>query len=274
MRNYLRKAYESWIDYPRREGSRLAGGEYRIVRFLGAGSYGLTYLCEHRTTGEQAVVKQAKPSKGRLGAELLQREAEVMALMSHPRIPKLVGTVAAGKHAYLIMEYVEGDTVEDLIFERGLNFTERTSLQVLRELMDIVAYVHGQGFVHLDIRIPNVIWKGNDLHLIDFGLAKRIGAHFVPERGMDEELVRRRTPTLSSDYYALGHFLLYLLYSSYPSADSDTQESASEGDDWEKELALSAGTTSLLRKLLQRDAPYDCDKTLLQDLRQSIQELE
>ncbi|MNI91724.1 hypothetical protein D3C73_1494330 [compost metagenome] len=91
---------------------------------------------------------------------------------------------------------------------------------------------------------------------------------------MDEEFVRRRTPTLSSDYYALGHFLLYLLYSSYPSADSDTQESASEGDDWEKELALSAGTTFLLRKLLQRDAPYDCDKTLLQDLRQLIQELE
>ncbi|MFN0222023.1 serine/threonine protein kinase [Paenibacillus sp. KR2-11] len=257
---YFRNVYASWIDYPLREGRRL-GGRYDIERFLGMGSYGLTYLCrDTEASGAEVVVKQAKPSKRELGRRLLRREYEMLERLRHPRIPAAYGLFEDRRCLCLVTEYIAGETVEDLIFREERRFTEEVSLRFVRELLEIVAFVHSQEYVHLDVRIPNVMMRGGELHLIDFGLARRIGDTEGLEPFADEETRRRRTPAAKSDLYAAGHFLLFLLYSAYR-GDENSPEAG-----WEEELTLSEGTRTLIRRLLQEEPPYQDAASCMADL--------
>lgn len=258
---YLKRVYVEWIDYPHKEGTVLLG-HYRIERFLGMGSYGLTYLCQDLRTGEEIVLKQAKPSKRQLGRDLLMREIDIMRRLQHPSIPRCVATFHESKQLYMITAYISGQTVEDLIFARGYRYSEREALLFIRKLMDVVKYVHAEGFVHLDIRIPNVILQGEQIHLIDFGLASRIGEPAMQEIGMDEEMKLKRTTEVTSDLYAIGHFLLFLLYSTYE-ADAGQPDT---GRSWEEELQLTSATIRMIRKLLQTDPAYESSQALIDDL--------
>lgn len=250
MLTTVKRIYEAWIDYPEREGKVLAG-RYRILRFLGMGSYGLTYLCCDTASRTEVVVKQAKPSKGPLGRELLRREIQTMGQLRHPAIPKCLASFEYKKRLYMVTEYVKGQTVEELIFERGEVFSEKEALSMVRRLMEVVRFVHDRGFVHLDLRIPNVMLQGDSIRLIDFGLASRIGEPARLESGADEDTRRRRTAEVSSDLYAVGHFLLFMLYSAFEPKDSGEPEAG-----WEEELAVSAATKHMIRRLLQIDEPY------------------
>ncbi|CAN7269578.1 protein kinase [Paenibacillus sp. LjRoot153] len=261
MISYLKRAYEAWIDYPRREGEVIRG-QYQIERFLGMGSYGLTYLCLDKHSGQEVVAKQAKPSKGQLGQDLLQREMAIMSQLEHPSIPKCYTSFKESKRLYMISEYIQGRTVEDLIFERGARFEEKDALRFIRQLLNIVQFIHEKGIVHLDIRIPNVIVDRDHMSLIDFGLAARLGEPARLTIDSDEEVIRRRTVDVTSDMYAIGHFLLYMLYSTYES--SDDQEEAIRG--WEEELSISAQTKQMIRKLLQIDPPYANVQACMEEL--------
>ncbi|MBD0378901.1 serine/threonine protein kinase [Paenibacillus sedimenti] len=261
MSGYFKRVYEAWIDYPQRVGKVLAG-QYRIERFLGIGSYGLTYLCQDVQSGEEIVLKQAKPSKGRLGQELLRREIEIMGQLNHRSIPRCLASFEEQKRLYMVTEYVKGQTVEELIFERGALFTEKEAFGIVRKLMEIVCYVHDKGFVHLDIRIPNVILQGERISLIDFGLASRLGepAHIDP--GADMELARRRKVEVSSDLYAIGHFILFMLYSAFEPKVPGVEASGG----WEEELEVSPNMKKILRKLLQIDPTYVSAQAFIVDL--------
>ncbi|NOU75507.1 hypothetical protein GC098_29730 [Paenibacillus sp. LMG 31458] len=105
----------------------------------------------------------------------------------------------------------------------------------MRSLLDIVPFIHEKGIVHLDIRIPNVLLYGERMTLIDFGLAARLGEPSLLEIGPGEELIRRRTVAITSDLYAIGHFLLFMLYSTFES--NDGQEDSTIG--WEEELSVT-----------------------------------
>jgi serine/threonine-protein kinase len=262
---YLKKVYSAWIDYPLQEG-KLLHGHYCILQFLGMGSYGLTYLCQDIRTGTELVIKQAKPSKGQLGRDLLRRETEIMRQLHHPSIPSCLTSFQEYKQMYMIMEYVKGQTVEDLIFERGAKFAEKEALSLIRNLMQVVSYLHTQGFVHRDIRIPNVILQGERIHLIDFGLASRIGEPALQDYGTDEALQRRRATEVTSDLYAVGHFLLFMLYSTFES--SEILEESAKG--WEEELELTSATKRMIRKLLQIDPTYNRTQDFIDELDASL----
>ncbi|MDD9268158.1 serine/threonine protein kinase [Paenibacillus sp. GCM10023248] len=262
IKAYLKRVYTEWIDFPHKEGTDLLG-QFRIERFLGMGSYGLTYLCRDMGTGEEVVLKQAKPSKKQLGRDLLLREYEIMQRLQHPSIPHCVAAVHERKQMYMITEYVKGQTVEDLIFARGYRYSEHEALLLIRKLMEVVRYLHEQRFVHLDIRIPNVILHRDCLHLIDFGLASRIGEPPSQPFGSDEELKRKRTAEIASDLYAIGHFMLFMLYSTYEAGQAQTETGSLS---WEEELQLTPATKGMLRKLLQTDAAYGSTEAFIEDL--------
>ncbi|CAG7635666.1 putative serine/threonine-protein kinase YbdM [Paenibacillus solanacearum] len=269
MLNYMKEVHPAWIDYPLREGKRLAAGRYCVERFLGAGSYGLTYMCRELATGQPVVIKQPKPSKGKLGIELLLREADILKALEHPAIPRWIETFMHHKRPFLVMSHMQGETVEELLFEQHTVFSERQSLRLLRGVASIAGFIHNQGYVHLDLRPPNVIVQGERLYLIDFGLAARIGEPARVEPNADEEAWRRRMAEPDSDLYALGHFLLFLLYSGYEAADERRASILSNGGDvpgWEQELEMRPETRRILRKLLQLDAPYPGAAALLHDV--------
>lgn len=259
--DYLKGFYEAWIDYPKREGT-LITSKYRIQRFLGLGSYGLIYLCLDVDSGQEVVLKQAKPSKGKLGRDLLTREINILGQLQHPSIQKCLASFEYKEHLYMVTEFVKGQTVEDLIFERGAVFSEKEVLCFVRKLMEIISYVHEQGVAHLDIRIPNVILDADKIHLIDFGLACRLGEPTRTVWRQDDRTTLGKTVEATNDLYAVGHFILFMLYSGYDSHAFDSELNAG----WEDELTVSPMTKHMLRKLLQIDPPYTDTQHFVHDL--------
>lgn len=258
----------SWLDRPLRSGT-LVADRYELRRVLGIGSYGISYLAEDRRHGVLCVLKQVKPSrrKGRKGKPIFEREASILERLNHPGFPRLLNRLETNGHLFLVMDYICGTNVEDLIFTEGRSFTEKEALRFASELFELVEAIHARGIVHRDLRIPNVITDGKRLYVIDFGLACPVGDPGGPPDDADgypEEKRIRRMPEYSSDYYALGHFILFLLYSAYK-GEPDAPERG-----WEEELDLAPGTRRLLRRLLQIDAPYRSADELKCDLTEAI----
>ncbi|KJE27017.1 tyrosine kinase family protein [Geobacillus kaustophilus] len=253
-----------WLDRPRRSGDVLSG-RYEVIEELGMGSYGIAYKGRDRLTGRLVVIKQARRTKGEDGRRLLRREADVLARLRHPQIPMLHDLFVERGQPYLVMEYINGETVEDRIFKQEAKYTEQEAFRLLKDVLEIVRHVHAFGIVHRDLRIPNIIWRDGTVFIIDFGLACRIGepVDFHDDDPLEKRL--RREPHPRSDFYALGHFTLFLLYSAYePTSDEEKS--------WEEELDVSVGARTILRKMLQLDPPYDNVDELLGDVDQLLAE--
>ncbi|ADU94085.1 serine/threonine protein kinase [Geobacillus sp. Y412MC52] len=253
-----------WFDRPHRNGNILHG-RYEVIEELGMGSYGIAYKGRDHLTGRLVVIKQARRTKGEDGRGLLRREADVLARLRHPQIPMLYDRFVERGQPHLVMEYIDGETVEDRIFKLEAKYTEQEAFRLLKEVLEVVRHVHAFGIVHRDLRIPNIIWRDGTAAIIDFGLACRIGepVDFRDDDPLEKRL--RREPHPRSDFYALGHFTLFLLYSAYePTSDEEKS--------WEEELDLSPNAHRILRKMLQLDAPYDHVDKLIDDVDQLLAE--
>jgi serine/threonine-protein kinase len=257
---------QAWMDYPHKEGT-IVGRRYSIVQVLGEGSYGITYVCQDLQQDHLVVVKQAKPSKGILARTMLGQERHILTQLHHPQIPQCLDRIEGkrGELLYLVVEYIRGETVEQSIFDRGKVVSEQQCLEFMLKLMDIVQYIHSQGIIHLDIRIPNVIQREHEMYLIDYGLAARIGSTYNEDDEADEETKLRRTPIEASDLYAIGHFMLFMLYSSYSSTLGSPPVS------WQEELPISFTTKQMIRRLLQIELCYESSEQFISDIRKSLQ---
>jgi serine/threonine protein kinase, bacterial len=263
----------NWMDYPLRQGMVWAGC-YRIERYIGEGSYGQTYRCTDQQTGKAVLLKRSKPSKRAVGRRLLQRESEVMQALHHPQIPGWIGIAGHRGESALVMELIEGDSLERSMVERGRTYTQQQALVIVRELLEPLKHLHAAGFVHRDVRIPNVLACGQRIYLIDYGLACPIGeeqpvADAAASQGDEPsgfadgwEAVkqRMRAPEPASDLHGLGHLFLFLMYASY---------SPDEGQDergWEEELTLDPEVKAFIRGLLEGrwDTAAECEQALQQ----------
>ncbi|CAM2933224.1 protein kinase [Paenibacillus taichungensis] len=242
-----------WTDRPRRKGTKIAG-RYTIYDLLGMGSYGLTYLCTDEQTGKDVALKESKPSKGRLAVQLLNREADVVNRMDHPAIPKLLDVFTYRARSYIVTEYILGETLEQCIFEQGCKYTEQDCLELVKQLLAPIMHVHEQGYIHGDVRIPNVILRDGQMHLIDFGLARRMGEPLLPElkrrmRELPEPEYELAAP--DQDLQDLGHFLLFMLYSAYE------PEKGRKPASWQEELKLTPEVRNMLERLLGLRPGYE-----------------
>lgn len=256
MWNQIRTWWNETIrDKPYRPGTQV--GRYRISNVLGIGSYGIAYLATQLPTGELVVLKQVKPSLRNTpkGEAMQAYEQKVLAALSHPQVPRCLGSFRHRKDSFLVMTYIEGPTLEELLFDHHLVIDELICVRLMRQLGDLVAHLHEHELIHRDVRIPNVIWQNNKPYVIDFGLARFMGdkpTYTVEDLGAypsEKQLKREVAP--SSDLYALGHFFLFMLYSGYTANDDEPERS------WEEELSLSPDVHQMIRRLLQLDQPYD-----------------
>ncbi|GEB33761.1 serine/threonine protein kinase [Brevibacillus parabrevis] len=251
-------------DKPYRAGT--VAGAYQIKQVLGMGSYGIAYLAIHRATGEKVVLKQVKPSLRHTpkGEAMQEYERKVLSSLSHPQFPRCLDAFRFRNDSFLVMTYLTGPTLEEMLFERGIVVPERQCALYMKQIGELVAYLHDRGLIHRDVRIPNVIWQEGNPYLIDFGLARFVGdkptytEETLSAYPSEKQLKREVAP--SSDLYALGHFFLFLLYSGY-SADENAPERS-----WEEELSLSPEIRLMIRKLFQLDTPYSTVREWLADL--------
>lgn len=245
----------------------VVGGKYFIVNMIGKGSYGLTYLVKDKN-GQSFVLKQLRKYKmlDETGKNAFKREAEVLKSFNYRGFPTLFDQFEDRNRQFIVMEYKRGRTYEELIFHDNHSFSELEAVHQLNDLLQLVKVIHEQGFVHRDLRIPNILKDKSDYYIIDFGLCRKITEKNNSEEiGNDLEKKFYREIAYKSDFYALGHFLLFLLYSTYEPLSKKKQG-------WEVELSISPLTKRILRKMLQLDQAYDDVNLLINDVRDCIRE--
>jgi len=268
---WWRQRRNDWLDYPLRQGTVWAG-KYRVERPLGMGSYGQAYRCTDLRTGAAVLMKRSKPSKREAGREMLRRESELMRRLRHPQIPQWLDEAVHRNETILVTELVEGDNLEQSIMELGYAYTEREALTIVLQVLRPLRYLHEAGYVHRDVRIPNVIRSGESVWLIDFGLACQIGeeqpdkwrgAEELPEaggvgNGWSAVKRRMRKPEPSSDLNGLGHLFLFLMYAGYVSREGQEERG------WEEELTLQPPVKRFLTGLLEGrwKTAADCEREL------------
>ncbi|KML29678.1 MULTISPECIES: serine/threonine protein kinase [Priestia] len=260
MKNRMFKHFHRWlVDRPFKKGTVICEC-YEIINVLGMGSYGITYVASDIVQQKEVVIKQLRKTKQRTpqGLKSFHYEAKLLSQLDHPQIPSLYEAVEIDEGCFLVMELIQGKTFEDLIFEEKRVYTEEKALDILLDILKVVSVIHEQGIVHRDLRIPNIIDVNGTIYVIDFGLARFLGAHEETSSLIEEQQFMRQT-SVASDIYALGHFLLFLLYSGYE--PTDKQEKS-----WEQELSLSAPIKTIIQKMLRADEAYESIKSLQKDI--------
>jgi eukaryotic-like serine/threonine-protein kinase len=153
-------------------GTRL--GPYELVAPLGAGGMGEVYRARDTRLDRTVAVKVLPPhlSSSAESRQRFEREAKTISQLSHPHICALYDVGREGDTEYLVMEYLEGETLSDRLLKGALPFD-----QVLRygiEVADALDKAHRQGIIHRDLKPGNVMVTKSGVKLLDFGLAKAV----------------------------------------------------------------------------------------------------
>ncbi|CAD0232445.1 Serine/threonine kinase [Planktothrix agardhii] len=247
---------------------------YAIVRELGHGGFGRTYLAkdQHRFD-ELCVLKEFSPQvQGsfalKKSQELFEREAEILYKLKHPQIPRFRElfreTIDNKGYLFFVQDYVEGFNYRSLLNQQS--FTEAEVMQLLFQILPILDYIHSYGVIHRDISPDNMIQRQSDglPMLIDFGGVKLIQAKVESELAVQggqnpsptrlgkvgyapDEQMRLGMVYPNSDLYALAATMLVLLTRKEPQQLIDPQ---TLNWNWRKYTKLNPKFGEILDKML------------------------
>jgi serine/threonine-protein kinase len=160
-------------------------GHYQIVRHLGGGGFGQTFLAKdsHLPGEPLCVVKQLKPKAAdnatlEMAKRLFNREAQTLyRLGDHDQLPRLLAHFEQDDEFYLVQEYIEGQPLDRELAERT-QLSEASVIPLLQDILEVLVFVHQQNVIHRDIKPANLIRRSKDgkIVLIDFGAVKEVSA--------------------------------------------------------------------------------------------------
>lgn len=184
---------------------RSATTTYKIVRTLGQGSFGITYLAEMNNDGTASAstaavyvtVKEFFMSKinGRKGTAVTNsdaegffdyykkrfiKEAQNLKSLNHEHIVKVAEAFECNGTAYYAMEYIDGETLSGLISRKG-RLREQEAIDITLQVADALSYMHNRKMLHLDLKPSNIMMRSGEAVLIDFGLSKQFNQSGEPE---------------------------------------------------------------------------------------------
>jgi serine/threonine-protein kinase len=230
---------QSFLDAPAiPQPPGLAGqqvGAYTLVRELGHGGMGSVWLA-HRTDGryqgEVAIKFLRAGFFGHGDAARFEREGSILARLSHPHIARLLdaGVARDGTQPYLVLEYIDGEPIDQYCKLRALPTAARVRLFL--DVLAAVAHAHTRLILHRDLKPSNIlVTHAGEVKLLDFGIAKlldaseasgaateltqRAGNAFTPHYAAPEQL-QGGDVTTATDVYALGVLLYMLLGGPHP----------------------------------------------------------
>ncbi len=279
-------------------------GPYQVQRELGRGGMGQVFLALD-TRLDRLVAIKALPAHLAQDADRLarfQREAKVLASLNHPGIGAIYGLEEAGGHLYLILEFVEGETLADRLSRGAIPFD--ASLVLARQIAEALKVAHDKGLVHRDLKPGNVmVTADGTIKLLDFGIARTVdeaaaaadtplapdaptvvmtrrgqsptipGAVMGTAGYMSPEQARGKAVDQRSDVFSFGCVFYQMLTGVEPFAGDTVAESI--GATLHKAVDLGAlpeGTPTpvrdLLRRCLEKDAAGRCSSAsqILDDL--------
>jgi CHASE2 domain-containing sensor protein/predicted Ser/Thr protein kinase len=198
-------------------------GRYQLIQLLGEGGFAKTYLATDSQQNHRfCVIKHLTPANSSpqflaTARRLFKAEADVLRrLGSHDRIPALWDAFEADGEFYLVQEFIDGESLSEH-FKTGPHYTEAQIIELLEEVLAILAFIHQDQVIHRDIKPSNLMRRHADgkLMLIDFGAVKEITTEFDTAGSQEltvsigtqgyaapEQMAGR--PRYSSDLYALG----------------------------------------------------------------------
>jgi len=199
----------------------ILAGQYRIIEKIGEGGMGVVYLAEDTEMRNRPVAIKVLPpvlSRNKRAVENLRGEAITAIRLNHPNIVRLYGFHSDGDIRFLVMEYIDGVTLEEKIFNspsKKLNLDK--TIEVAEQVAKALDYAHSQSppVIHRDLKSSNVmIDKNGSVKVLDFSIAREIHDSYTTITGkgdtsgtlpyMSPEQVRGQRPAPSMDIYSLG----------------------------------------------------------------------
>ncbi len=189
---------------------------YQLLRLIGRGGMGEVYLARNKNIEQYVAVKALHPkyaNNASLRARFKQ-EAVMLNSLNHPNIVKFLNFVENEYGVFLIMEYVEGYTLEDFITKKNGLIVEEKAYPMMQEILSAFSYAHQRGIIHRDIKPSNIFLdKEGHIKVMDFGIAQiisevnsreRLGQSVGTPAYMSPEQVYGQPVDQRSDIYSLG----------------------------------------------------------------------
>ena len=196
---------------------------YKIERILGKGGMGTVYLGVHEKLGRKVAIKSlhAHLAENEELRKRFKNEAEAMSKLQHQNIVTLYDYEENENGLFLIMEYVEGDELDQYILTKMGPIPTELATDIFGKLLDGFSYAHTNGIVHRDIKPSNIIiTKKNEVKILDFGIAKilegdksltKTGTQMGSVLYMSPEQVLGKSVDQRSDIYSLGLTLFQMV---------------------------------------------------------------
>ncbi len=213
---------------------RLIGKRYCIVQAIAASVSHTLFMAADLEQGRACIIKGPGSAwlRNPFAADIramIRHEAEILAqLGSHSAIPSLYDLVEQAGDLYLVMQDMEGETLEKYMARRRKRgpLSLDQALRWAGQLLDICVFLHEQGFVHADLKSSNVIVSAQEqLSLIDFGIARKIQTDLgwgIGTRGYaSPQLQSHQLATVQDDIYSFGAILYFLFTGAEPSLAPD-----------------------------------------------------
>lgn len=230
----------------------LCNGRYKLLKVLGKGGFGITYLGLHTGLNKKVAIKEYFPKdsfrrqsdgtqvsysntgENRKNIERFLKEARTMAELKHKGVVGVSDVFEENATAYYVMDYIEGQSLEN----KGI-LSEAAALKYINQIARALKYIHDKGILHLDIKPANIMIDQEDnAVLIDFGISKHYdgggeatssttvgySAGYSPIEQMTPGGLKQFTP--STDIYALGATIYKVISGTKPPASTDLADDA------------------------------------------------
>lgn len=203
-------------------------GKYEIIRELGKGATSQVYLAKDAFAGREVAIKLVRADAlgdkelGKRYHKLFLTEASLAGKLSHPHIVSIFDAVSDEQGSYLVMEFVEGGTLEPYTQPEGL-MPISSVVEIIFKCCKALDYAHRHGIIHRDIKPANILLTGEtDIKISDFGAALTVAAETTQVSGigspayMSPEQLQEMTLNHQSDIFSLGVVMYQLLCGALP----------------------------------------------------------
>ena len=177
------------------------GSAYGVERELGGGGMSRVFVATDTALGRRIVVKILPPdAMGQVSIDRFKREIRLAAALQHPHIVPLIAAGDIDGLPYYTMPFVKGESLRDRLVKGG-ELSVGDTLHILRDVAAALAYAHGEGVVHRDIKPDNIILSGGVAVVTDFGVAKALdvaGRDTAPKSALTSHGIALGTPAYMS----------------------------------------------------------------------------
>jgi serine/threonine protein kinase len=209
---------------------------YHIDELIDEGGMGSIYLGLHKYLDRRVAIKDLNPML-RKKPEIIERfrnEAQILSKLNHPNIVALYDYVENEIGYFIIMEYVEGETLAEHIETTTGPIPERRTISIFLKILDAIQYAHSKNILHRDLKPSNfIIQPDNEIKILDFGIAKSIdgtgksltqtGLKIGTTMFMSPQQVKGQVLDRRSDIYSLGVTLFQMITGQLPYDETKTE---------------------------------------------------